>query len=113
MKGSRIKTRLKTGDIVVAVAGKERFGKKSGKIIKIYPHSGRVLVQGFNFVKRHTKPTQKNQKGGIVEKEAPIDISNVQLYCSRCQRGSRIKTVVEGKGKKRLCARCGESMDKG
>ncbi len=113
MKEKDIRTRLRTGDVVVAVAGKERFGKKSGKIIKIFPRTGRVLVQGFNYVKRHTKPTQKNPKGGIVEKEAPVAISNLQIYCPRCQRGSRIKMSGEGEKKKRLCARCGESLDKG
>ena len=112
-KDEKTETRLKTGDVVVAIAGKERFGKKTGKIIKIFPRRGRVLIQGFHFVKRNTRPTQKNPKGGIVEKEAAIAVSNVQFYCPRCQKGSRIKMAVEGGKKRRICARCGETLDKG
>ena len=112
-KNERTQTRLKAGDVVVAIAGKERFGKKTGKVIKIFSGRGRVLVQGFNFVKRNTRPTQKNPKGGIVEKEAAIALSNVQFYCPRCQKGSRIKMAVEGGKKRRVCARCSEALDKG
>jgi len=105
---------IKKDDVVIVIAGKERFARKTGKVLRVFPGRGKALVQGLNLVKRHTKPSQKNQQGGIVEKEAPIDISNLQLYCSACKRGVRTGTTVLQDGRKvRACKRCGESLDKG
>jgi len=109
-----MKSTIKKDDVVIVIAGKERFAHKTGKVLRVIPEKGKVLVQGLNFVKRHTKPSQKNQQGGIIEKEAPIAISNVQLYCSSCKRGVRTAIKVLNDGKKvRICRRCGESFDKG
>lgn len=108
-----MRARIKKDDIVIATAGKERFAKKTGKVLKVLKGNGTVIVQGLNFVKRHTKPSQKNQQGGIVEKEAPCDISNVMLFCPRCKRGARVGVkVLKDKSKMRVCKRCGESLDK-
>ena len=71
------KMHVKTGDTVIVIAGKEK-GKK-GKIIAAYPKKDRVVVEGLNLVKRHTKPSQNNPQGGIITKEAAIHVSNVML----------------------------------
>lgn len=108
-----MRARIKKDDVVIATAGKERFGEKTGKVLKVFPGNKKVVVQGLNFVKRHTKPSQKHQKGGIVEKESPISISNLMPYCSHCKRGVRVGIKVLKDGSKgRICKRCGESLDK-
>ena len=73
------KTHVKKDDMVKIVAGKERG--KTGKVLRVFPAKGRVVVEGLNQVKRHTRPSQLNPEGGIVEKEAAISISNVMLIC--------------------------------
>lgn len=69
--------RVKRGDTVRVIAGNE-LGR-TGKVLKVFPRSGRVVVEGVNLIKRHARPTQKNPKGGIIEKEAPIHVSNVAV----------------------------------
>jgi large subunit ribosomal protein L24 len=69
--------RIKKGDSVLVIAGSDR-GKK-GRVLRVFPAKNRVVVEGVNMIKRHTRPSQKNPKGGIVEKEGPIHISNVRL----------------------------------
>ncbi|MCX6348935.1 MAG: 50S ribosomal protein L24 [Candidatus Aureabacteria bacterium] len=108
-----MKLKLKKNDTVIVVKGKERFAHKTGKVLKIFQESGRVVVQGVNFVKRHTRPSAKNQQGGILEKEAPLSLSNVMLYCPRCKKGTRVGIkVLADKGKVRFCRRCQETLDK-
>ncbi len=108
-----MKLRLKKNDTVIVVKGKERFAQKTGKILKIFREEGRVVVQGVNFVKRHTRPSAKNQQGGILEKEASLSLSNVMLYCPRCKKGSRVGIkVMPDKTKLRFCRRCEETLDK-
>jgi len=70
---------VKKGDIVVAVAGDESAGAKSGKVLRVMPESGRAIVEGLNFVKKHMRKTQDNPEGGIIEKEAPIAVSNLRV----------------------------------
>ncbi|MEA1928125.1 MAG: 50S ribosomal protein L24 [Candidatus Auribacterota bacterium] len=108
-----MRARIKKGDIVIAVAGKERFSGKTGKVLQVNKKSGTVIVQGLNFVKRHTKPSQQNQKGGIIEKEAPIAISNVMPYCPTSKKGTRIGIKFLKDGTKiRFSKRSGEGLDK-
>ena len=105
------KVHVKTGDTVVVISGKDA-GKK-GKVIAVEPKKGRVYVDKTNVVKRHTKPTQAAPQGGILEKEAPIDSSNVMIYCASCDRPVRIKKVQQGDGSYvRACAKCGAIFDK-
>jgi len=92
--------RLKKGDMVVVLAGKDR-GKK-GKILKTLPKKEAVLVEKINLVKRHMKPNPKNPQGGIIEKEAPLHISNVQVFSPKTNKGVRIKYKVEGDAKIRV-----------
>lgn len=75
----KISVHVKKGDIVVAIAGDEALGGKSGKVLKVIPESGRAIVEGLNFVKKHMRKTQDNPEGGIVEKEAPIALSNLRV----------------------------------
>ncbi len=99
---------IKTGDTVVVIAGKDRFttdkkGNKvptTGKVLAVYPKTNKVLVEGVNKVKKHQKPTQANQAGGIVEVEAPIDASNVMLLDPKTNKPTRvsIKVVTDKKG---------------
>lgn len=99
---------IKTGDTVVVIAGKDRFTKDkkgnivptTGKVIKVYPKTNRVLVEGVNIVKKHQKPTQANQNGGIIEKEAPIDASNVMLLDPKENKPTRVGIKIDENGKK-------------
>ncbi|MBO8169399.1 MAG: 50S ribosomal protein L24 [Thermoanaerobacteraceae bacterium] len=107
---SRPKVHVKKGDTVVVITGKDA-GKK-GKVLQVIPKQQRVVVEGVNIVKRHTRPTQQMPQGGIVEKEAPIDSSNVMIYCNKCNQATRIgKKVLDDGTKVRVCKKCGEDLD--
>ena len=108
------KSHIRKDDIVIAVAGKERFSRKTGKVLRVFPRSGRAIVEGFNIAKRHMRPTQKNPKGGIIEKECPIHLSDVMIYCAKCQRGVRVGHRILADGTKvRVCRKCGEVVGRG
>ncbi|MCL4439772.1 MAG: 50S ribosomal protein L24 [Firmicutes bacterium] len=103
------KVHVRKGDTVLVTAGKEK-GKK-GKIINVDPEKSRVIIDGINIVKRHTRPTQKLPQGGIMEKPAPMHSSNVMLYCTKCNTPTRINKKVLGDGNKvRVCKKCGEVL---
>lgn len=109
-KLTRKKMHVKKGDTVVVITGKDA-GKK-GTVLGVDTKAGRVYVDKVNIVKRHTKPTQAAPQGGIVEKEAAINSSNVMIYCGKCGRPVRIaKEMVAGKSV-RKCAKCGQVFDK-
>ena len=103
---------VRKGDTVVVVAGKER-GKR-GKVLRVSPGKGRVLIEHVNMIKKHQRPTQKLRQGGIIEREGPLALSNVLVICARCDKPSRtgVKVLADGR-KVRVCRRCGESVDKG
>ena len=97
---------LKTNDIVEVIAGDDR-GQR-GKILKIDREEGKVVVEGMNRVYKHVKRSQKNPQGGRLNKEMPIRISNVLLFCSRCNSASRTGSrTTEGGAKERFCRKCG------
>jgi large subunit ribosomal protein L24 len=99
--------KVRKGDTVVVISGNDRG--KMGKVLKVEPNSGRIIVEGIHFIKRHTRPSQRSQKGGIVEKEAPIHASDVLVYCSKCDRGVRVgRKILQDKRRVRYCRRCGE-----
>lgn len=81
---------IRKGDTVVVITGDTRDHGKRGRILAVYPKRDRILVEGINMVKRHTRPSQSNQQGGIVEKEAPIHISNVMAWCDSASKPSKI-----------------------
>jgi len=104
-------SRIRKGDQVVVISGKEKG--KTGRVLRVFPQKQRAIVERVNFVKKNTKPSQKNQKGGIIEKEAPLHVSNLLSYCMRCEKGARIGfKMLENKIKVRYCKRCNELMDK-
>jgi large subunit ribosomal protein L24 len=109
--------RIKKGDTVVIRRGRDRGDAdkpKTGKVLHVFPGRNRLIVEGVNLISRHTRPTQKNPKGGVVRKEAPIHRSNVALYCKSCNAATKISFKVideEGRTSKiRLCRKCGEAI---
>lgn len=103
-----MKLKIKKGDLVEVIAGKDKG--KQGKVIGVIIDKSRVLVEGVNRVKRHTKPSQKNPQGGILEKEAPIHYSNVLLVDPKTNKGGRIKIVVKGDKKTRVFKKSGSEL---
>lgn len=109
---SRLQTSIRKNDTVLVAAGKDR-GKR-GRVLKLLAASNRVVVEGVNFVSRHTRPNPgKNVKGGIMKREAPLHASNVQLVCPECGKQARIgrRTLEDGR-KVRICRRCEGVIDK-
>ncbi len=104
------KIKLKKGDKIIVISGKNKG--TTGELLKIIPNKNRALVRGVNIVKRHTKPTQTN-KGGIIEKEATINISNIAYYDEKEKKPSKIgfKFLEDGR-KVRLSKKSGEVIDK-
>ena len=101
--------RIKTGDTVEVIAGKEKG--KQGKVIEVRPKEGRVLVEGLNLMKRHTKPRPPNVQGGVIERPAPIHISNVALLDPEDKKPTRVRIeVVDGK-RVRVAVRSGKRID--
>lgn len=100
---------IKINDTVAVIAGKEK-GKR-GRVLMVLPAEERVIVEKVNFIKRHTKPSQKQRQGGIIEREGPIHLSNVQLFCKKCAKPVRQRTLTGTDGaKSRACARCGDIL---
>jgi large subunit ribosomal protein L24 len=97
---------VRRGDVVAVIAGKEK-GKR-GKVLRILNKKDRVVVERLMMVKRHTKPSQKQPQGGIIEKEGTLHVSNVALWCETCSapRKAGVK-INEAGGKLRVCKRCG------
>jgi large subunit ribosomal protein L24 len=98
---------LRKGDNVVVIAGKEK-GKR-GRVLRLVTDKNRVVIERVNMVKRHTKPTQRNPRGGILEKEGPVELSNVALWCGKCAaaRRHRIDVTKDENKKRRVCVKCG------
>ena len=102
---------IKKGDAVLVLSGKDKG--KQGKILKLFPNDKKVIVEKINFSKRHTKPTNEQRQGGIVEKEAPFSVAKVQVVCSKCSKPTRVGHRFLSDGAKvRVCKKCGEMMDK-
>jgi len=109
---SRLQTPIRKNDNVMVVAGKDR-GKR-GRVLQVHPDKNRVVVEGVNFIKKHTRPNpQANIKGGIVEREAALHASNVQIVCPECGAPTRIGRQLLGDGRKvRVCRKCDGAVDK-
>jgi large subunit ribosomal protein L24 len=99
--------KIKRDDIVKAITGKDKG--KTGKVLMVIPKENRVLVEGINFIKRHTRQARQDQKGGIIQKESPIHISNLVLVCKHCNRSTKagIK-IMDDSSKVRVCKKCEE-----
>jgi len=102
------KVHVKKDDVVVVVSGDDK-GKK-GKVIGVSPKEGKILVEGVNMVHKHVKPRKQGDEGGILTVEGAFYASKVQLYCSKCDKGVRIKHKVDGDKKIRVCAKCGAEL---
>jgi large subunit ribosomal protein L24 len=101
---------IRKNDTVLVIAGKDR-GKK-GKVRFAYPRTERIMVEGINFVKKHSKASGAVRQAGIIEREAPIPVSNVMLLCSKCNKPARVGFRFLSDGRKvRFCRACGEVID--
>lgn len=105
---------IKKNDIVEVITGDDAGtakARRTGRVLQVLPTKNKVLVEGINRVYRHMKPSRRNQQGGRLSKEMPIDVSNVLLYCSSCRRGVRIgKRYLADGSKERYCKKCGSSL---
>jgi large subunit ribosomal protein L24 len=110
MKDSIERTKLKVNDNVVVVSGSER-GKR-GKILKVYREKSRVIVEGINKRNKFVRPTQENPKGGSINIEFPIALSNVMIFCEKCKKPVRLGVEIKDDVKTRVCKKCGKSLDK-
>lgn len=111
VKDDSIKLHVRKGDTVLVMSGK--FSGKRGKVLQVFPKTGRIVVEGVNFTKRHTKPTKSLPQGGILEKEGAIASSNVMLFCNSCSTPTRVgKKVLEDGKSTRVCKKCGEEFDR-
>jgi large subunit ribosomal protein L24 len=102
---------IKKNDEVFILRGKDRG--KTGRVLIVIPKDERIVVEGVQMIKRHTRPNpQKNIKGGVVEKEASIHISNVAIVCKNCKQHTRIANKVLGDGRRvRACKKCGDTIE--
>ena len=111
------KVHVKTGDTVILLTGKyeDKFDskgdRKTGKVVAVSPKEGKVIVEGFNVVTKHVKPTRMGQVGGIVETEGALYASKVQLVCPKCGQPTRVGHVIEDGKKLRVCKKCGKSFE--
>lgn len=112
-KASIKKVSIKKGDMVVVVAGKRKKADYDGeprKVLSILIEKDLVVIEGHRMMKKHIRPNKTNPKGGRIEKEAPVHISNVMLYCSHCEKGVRVGYKVEDVEKKRICRKCDQEI---
>ena len=105
--------KIRSGDDVIVISGKDRG--KTGKVLRVDPKKDRVYVEGLNIIKRHQRPTQSTDPikaaGGVIEKEAPIHISNVQLVDPKTKKPTRVGITREGGNRTRVARRSGETID--
>lgn len=106
----RMKMNVRKDDTVVVLSGRDK--DKRGKVVKVMPAEGKIVVEGVNVVKKHSKPRPpKVPQGGILEKAMPINPSKVMLVCTKCDKPVRVKKEISQDGvKTRVCRKCGESI---
>ena len=101
---------IKKNDTVMVIAGKEKG--KSGKVLRVLPKKDRAVVEKVNFIKRHMRPGAHSRQGGIVEKENPINISNLMVVCGKCTDPTRVgRRVLEDGSRVRYCKKCDEIIE--
>jgi len=101
---------IKSDDQVEVIAGKDKG--RVGKVLRVDRKHGRAIVEKVNMIKRHTKPNQAVQQGGIIDKEALIQLSNLMLICPKCTKTSRVgRKILDDGSKVRICKKCGEPVD--
>jgi len=106
--------RIRKNDMVLVITGDYKPAAKEGsrprRVLRILKKKDKVVVEGANLVWRHVRRSRKYPQGGRIEKDAPIDVSNVMLWCDRCSRGVRVGARVEGEKKLRICKKCGNEI---
>ncbi len=107
MTDTTVTTKLKKDDLVQVISGKEKG--KQGKLVMIDREKGRAIVQGVNMVKKAMKKKSQNDRGGIIEIEAPVRLCNMMIVCKKCGP-TRLGYKIEGDAKKRVCRKCGEAL---
>lgn len=106
---TRVKPHVKKNDLVLVLTGKDRG--KQGKVLRVNATKGTAIVERVNMMKKHTKPNpQKNVSGGILEREAPIKLSNLQVVCPSCDKATRTGTHRTAAGGARYCRKCNTEM---
>ena len=102
--------KIRRNDTVLVIAGKDK-GKR-GRVRRVLPEEGRILVDGVNMIKRHARARAQARQAGIIEREASISISNTMLVCNKCNQSTRVGFIFLDDGKKiRTCRQCGEVID--
>ena len=102
------KMHIKTGDTGVVLSGDDKGVK--GEVIAVSPKEDKVIVKAVNMIHKHVKPRRQGETGGIVDAEGAIFASKVALFCPKCQKGVRVKMLLDGDKKVRTCAKCGEKL---
>lgn len=107
------KVHVRTGDTVQVITGKDAAAKAQGKVLQVSPKEGKVIVEGVNMVSKHVKPRRQGEQGGILQAEAPLYASKVQLVCPKCSKPTRVGHAINEKsGKKlRVCKKCGAEFE--
>ncbi len=102
---------IKKNDLVYVLSGKDRG--KTGKVLRVFLNKNRAVVEGLNYIHKHTRPNpQRNVKGGILPKESPVHISNLMVVCKRCNKRARMSFSITQDGRKvRVCKSCNELLD--
>ncbi len=104
------KVHVKKGDKVIILSGKDKGTK--GKVLNVYPSKGMVTVEGVNMTTKHVRPRSRNQQGGLIHQESPVNSAKVMLVCQRCGKPTRVGKVILDNGQKaRKCNKCGEILD--
>jgi large subunit ribosomal protein L24 len=104
------KFNIKKGDTVVVIAGDDKDAKKPRTVLEVFPEESKILVEGVNIVTRHTKPSARNTRGGIVKKEAPVHISNVMLWDAKSGAGAKVKRTRDNGKLVRVSKKSGEAI---
>ena len=103
--------KIRKDDIVVAITGADASAEKTGKVLHVFPERQRVIVEGFNQVKKALRKSQENPNGGFTEIEIPLHVSKIQLFCPECKRGVRTG-INRADGKRvRMCKKCGHAFE--
>lgn len=100
--------KIKNGDNIKIIAGKDKG--KNGKVLRVFPVKGKILVEGINILKKHIKPKKAGEKGQIVQSAMPVAISNAMVICPSCKKPSRIGYKISAKRKVRVCKKCGGDL---
>ncbi len=106
--GQKSKVRIRKGDIVRVISGSGALSGQQGKVLKVMPCENKIIIEGINYVYKHIRRSQENPKGGRIQREAPVHVSNVMFVCPSCQKPSRLRMETDAVSGKRIrvCKKC-------